>query len=166
MASILREQYSPNAVFAEQYVSYQVQELTGNSLFQMNLSASGSIVQIHSLLPAHTQQDVYSTQSSLVQEYILLANNSTQIVLSSSGAIGTSGSLLGNNAQQTNTSSSGFIIQASFLQGNVVKQLNLSSSGAITQGSSQPLTDAEIRQMFAMLQVAVAKLQTRIDAVL
>lgn len=143
-----------------------VTDLSGNSVSQYDLSSSSNLLQDHILDQNASEQAVLSSSSAVVQNHVLISNNSTQIVLSSSGAIGTSSSLLGNNAQQTNTSSSGFIIQASFLQGNVVKHLNLSSSGAITQGSSQPLTDAEIRQMFAMLQVSVAKLQTRIDAVL
>lgn len=142
-----------------------ITDLSGNSVSQYGLSSSGNLLQDHILAQNTSEQPVLGSSDAVVQSHILISDNSTQIVLSSSGAIGASSSLLGNNAQQTNTSSAGFIIQASFLQGNVVKQLNLSSSGAITQGGElPPLTDAELRSILAGMQLAIAKLQVRLDS--
>ena len=142
-------------------------ELSAGVVQSQSLSGAGQVSQDHKLSHGQSEQPATSSNGATVQTHVLVSSNAVQFVLSSSEAIAVEerGLLQGSSVSQGNTITLGVILQGNILRGTSARQLTLSSSGAITQtGVLPPLTDAELREILAGMQLAIARLQVRLDA--
>ena len=142
-------------------------ELSAGVVQAQSLSGVGQVSQNHKLSHGQSEQPATSSNGATVQTHVLVSSNAVQFVLSSSEAIAVEerGLLQGSSVSQGSTITLGVILQGNILRGTSARQLTLSSSGAITQtGVLPPLTDAELREILAGMQLAIARLQVRLDA--
>ena len=142
-------------------------ELSADVVQAQSFSGAGQVSQDHKLSHGQSEQPATSSNGATVQTHVLVSSNAVQFVLSSSEAIAVEeqGLLQGSSVSQGNTITLGVILQGNILRGTSARQLTLSSSGAITQaGVLPPLTDAELREILAGMQLAIARLQVRLDA--
>lgn len=142
-------------------------ELSADVVQAQSLSGAGQVSQDHKLSHGQSEQPATSSNGATVQIHVLVSSNAVQFVLSSSEAVVVEegGLLQGSSVSQGNTITLGVILQGNILRGTSARQLTLSNSGAITQtGVLPPLTDAELREILASMQLAIARLQVRLDA--